>query len=79
MIFKLLGVLFRVYEQSNIDVYIVDFEHHHADTRSVNAWRQFFVANEFNELQIELRYVEPETMFIWFLFFWKALGWKFIT
>ena len=45
----------------------------------MNAWRQFFVANEFNELQIEWRYVVPETLFIWFLFFYKGLGYKYVA
>jgi hypothetical protein len=60
-------------------VYLVDFEQPNIETKEVNAWRQFFLANEFNELQIELRYVVPETMFIWFLFFWQGLGWKYIA
>ena len=46
------------------------------NAREVNAWRQFFVANEWSELQCENRIIEPETSFIWFVFFWIGLGWK---
>lgn len=40
-----------------------------------NAWRQFFIANEFAELNYDERYCHPETIFIWFLFFYIGLGW----
>ena len=42
----------------------------------VNAWRHYFVANEFSELQSGMRYVYPEVTFFWFVFLWIGLGWK---
>jgi meckelin len=42
----------------------------------VNAWRHYFVANEFAELQSEMRKVYPEVTFFWFVFLWIGLGWK---
>lgn len=37
------------------------------------------MANEFAELQTEMRYVQPETTFIWFAFFWVGLGWQYVS
>lgn len=37
------------------------------------------MANEFNELQTEYRYIKPETTLIWFALFIKALGWEFLA
>lgn len=45
----------------------------------VVAWRSLFIANEFNELQVEGRKIHTETNLIWFLFFWVAIGWKFYS
>ena len=43
---------------------------------NVIVWRSLFLANEWNEIQIDYRYVRPETTLIWFIFFIKALGWE---
>ena len=37
--FKFIGVVLRIYEQTNIDVHIIDFERPNASTGHVNAWR----------------------------------------
>ena len=44
------------------------------DTGAV-AWRSIFVANEFNELQTEMRKIHPATTLIWFTAFYIGLGW----
>ena len=66
----------RIFEQAKADLYIVDFEKPNVENRQVNAWRQIFVANEYSELQVSMRYVDPETLLIWFIFFWIGLGWS---
>ena len=76
---KLLKVLMRIGEQARIDLYLVDFEGAGRDLEHVNAWRYLFVANELAELQTGMRYVEPETAFIWFTFFWVGLGWQHLA
>ena len=43
---------------------------------NICVWRSVFVANEFNELQAQYRYIRPETTLLWFIFFMKALGWE---
>lgn len=73
---RLMAILIKIVEQANSDIYIVDFEKPNMETRQVNAWRQIFVANEYSELMTSMRYVQPETLFVWFLFFWVGLGWK---
>lgn len=45
----------------------------------VPVWRTIFLANEFNELQYEFRYLKPETTLFWFAFFMKGLGWEFLA
>jgi hypothetical protein len=76
VITKTIAVLMRIYWQVNIDIYIVDNEKPHRHTKQVNAWRHYFVANEFSELQTDLRYIHPEVTFIWFVFLWVGLGWQ---
>jgi hypothetical protein len=39
-------------------------------------WRSCFVANELNELQVESRKITPETLLMWFSWFWIGIGWK---
>lgn len=73
---KTIAVLMRIYWQVNIDIFIVDLEKPHRQTKMVNAWRHYFVANEFSELQSGERYIYPEVTFIWFVFLWVGLGWK---
>jgi hypothetical protein len=48
-----------------------------ADT--VVAWRSIFVANELNEIQVNMRKIYPETTLIWFAFLWVGMGWQYIT
>lgn len=43
---------------------------------NIVVWRSIFVANELNELQVDYRYIRPETTLLWFVFFIKALGWE---
>lgn len=79
LIFKLLTVVGKIIEQSSIDIFIIDFENPNIETKQINGWRYLFVANEFNELQTRQRYVVPETLFIWFAFFWVGLGWQYVS
>lgn len=73
---KSIAVLMRIYWQVNIDIFIVDLEKPHMQTKMVNAWRHYFVANEFSELQSGMRYIYPEVTLVWFIFLWVGLGWK---
>lgn len=79
LVLRLATVLLAIIQQTLIDVYFVDFEERHRETGQVNGWRYLFVANEFAELQTEMRYVQPETTFIWFAFFWVGLGWQYVS
>jgi len=69
----------KIWEQAKMDIYLVDFEKPNRETKQVNAWRYMFIANEFAELQTEMRYFNPETMIFWFVFFWVGLGWKHMS
>ena len=53
---------------------MIDQEIPNRKTNSVTAWRHYFVANEFAELQGEERYISPEVTLIWFVFLWVGLG-----
>lgn len=79
LILKFLSVLMKIFEQTSMDVFLVDFEPQNQDSKQVNGWRYLFIANEFVELQSEMRYVQPETTFIWFAFFWVGLGWQYVV
>lgn len=48
--FKTISVVLRIIEQAKVDVYIIDYERPHNQTRQVSGWRRLFVANEWNEL-----------------------------
>ena len=43
------------------------------------AWRSILIANEFNELQTEMRKITPETTLIWFTALYIGLGWQWIA
>lgn len=58
---------------------MVDQEQPNRQTKSVVAWRHYFVANEFAELQAEERYISPEVTLIWFVFLWVGLGWQHVV
>lgn len=78
------AVLFRIVQQSSADIYLIDWEkpRHIAiedKEESVIAWRSHFIANEFNELQVKKRVIDPTTLLIWFAFFWKGVGWGYIS
>ena len=75
LVLKFVAVVLRILEQTRMDVFLIDNERPNRQTGTVNAWRQYFVANQFSEVQNQMRYVQPETLFIWFLFFWVGLGW----
>ena len=79
LIAKIIATTMRVIEQASMDVFFVDFEKPNYETRQVNGWRYYFVANEYAELMTGMRYVQPETTFIWFIFFYIGLGWKHIV
>ena len=72
---KTVAIAMKIYNQSTIDIFLVDQEQPNRLTKSVTAWRHYFVANEFAELQAEERYISPEVTLIWFVFLWVGLGW----
>ena len=85
--FRLCAILMKIVEQSSCDIFLIDWEQspdpllqkpspQGVQKDNVVVWRSIFVANEFNELQQEYRYIKPETTLIWFIFFVKALGWE---
>lgn len=79
---KTAAVLYRVCEQSNADVILMDWEKPRKISaedkeEAVVAWRSTFVANEVNEVQSQQRKISPETTLIWFTFFWVGIGWQF--
>ena len=99
---KTLAVVLKIYEQSNADVFVMDWESEAgggaADREADNArqdepegdigyghdsgaiaWRSIFVANEFNELQTEMRKIQPATTLIWFTALYIGLGWQWIA
>lgn len=52
MICKAVGVLWMVYEQCSVGVFMIDWEHPRPSTGDVvSVWRMYFVANEWNEIQ----------------------------
>lgn len=76
--------------QVNADIFIMDWEkpkqQFMADGRSSKsgppgtiAWRSILIANEVNELTVEMRKIKPETTLIWFAFFWIGIGWQYIS
>lgn len=89
--FKTVSVLYKIFEQANADVFIMDWEepkqgmqdkerkNNDEDDNQPIAWRSIFIANELNEIQTEERIIPPETTFVWFAFFWVGLGWEYIA
>jgi hypothetical protein len=89
---RFLSIVSVILEQTSVDIFLIDWERQpkieSIKARSVNGteedlrkdnvivWRSLFLANEWNEIQIDYRYVRPETTLIWFIFFIKALGWE---
>jgi len=84
---KTAAIILKVIIQSRVDVFIMDWEAEKkglkADgSRGENsqiAWRSIFVANEVNELSVEMRKINPVTTLMWFAFLWIAMGWSFVT
>eukprot|EP00347_Sterkiella_histriomuscorum_P018733 403344384 len=82
---RLIAVVMKIIEQSTVDIFLIDWEvvdpYNKRDdvVDNVIVWRSIFLANEFNEMQIEYRYIKPETTLIWFAFFIKALGWEYFA
>ena len=48
--FKTIAILMKIYDQANMDIFIIDLEQPNKLTKQVVAWRHYFVANEFAEL-----------------------------
>lgn len=48
-------------------------------TSQILAWRGIFLANEFNELQTEYRYISPECTLVWLAFLLRGVGWEWVT
>lgn len=76
LIFKAVALGMRIYEQANIDIYLIDYERPNVSTKQVNAWRRIFVANEWQELMTDYTYVNPLAVIFWFLFLWIGQGWR---
>jgi meckelin len=74
----------RVYEQSNIDIFFIDWEHDKElliknanelrTEKYRGAWRLVSVANQFNRL-INERYISLPFCFFWLVFAWWYLDW----
>jgi meckelin len=74
----------KVYEQSNIDVFFIDWEHDKElliknanelrTEKYRGAWRLVSVANQFNKL-INERYISLPFSFFWLVFAWWYLDW----
>ena len=83
--FRFVAVVMRIVEQSTLDIFFIDWEAPDPYMRKADVidntvvWRSIFVANEFNELQTEYRYINPTTTLIWFAFFLKGLGWEYLS
>lgn len=56
-----------------------DFIDVYGEDSGAVAWRSIFVANEFNELQTEMRKIPPATTLIWFTAFYIGMGWQWIA
>ena len=55
LVFKTFAIVYRIVEQSNVDVVLMDWERpkkiSQMDTdKQVITWRSIFISNEFNEL-----------------------------
>jgi hypothetical protein len=89
---RFLAIVYSIVEQTSVDIFLIDWErqpkHESIKSRTMGGgeeelkkdniivWRSLFLANEWNEIQTEYRYVRPETTLIWFIFFIKGLGWE---
>ena len=75
----------KIIEQSTVDIFFIDWETIDPQFKRTDSidqsivWRSIFLANEYNELQTEYRYIRPETTLFWFAFFIKALGWEYFA
>jgi hypothetical protein len=47
---KFISILLKIWEQTKMDVFLVDFEPPNPETKQVTGWRYVFIANEFAEL-----------------------------
>ena len=45
LLFKLLATVLRIFEQSSVDLYLIDYEKPNNATRQINGWRKIFLAN----------------------------------
>lgn len=77
--FKTIAIIIRIFEQAKVDIYMIDYEKPHNQSKQVNAWRRLFVANEWQELGADQRSIQPPTLFFWFIFFWIGMGWRNFT
>jgi len=79
-VFKFMVCVLKIIEQSTVDLFFIDWETPklYLDNK-VPVWRSIFLANEYNELQSEMRYLYPETLLIWAAFFIKGMGWEYFS
>mmetsp|Transcript_23765 Transcript_23765/g.18154 ORF Transcript_23765/g.18154 Transcript_23765/m.18154 type:complete len:350 (-) Transcript_23765:634-1683(-) len=78
-LFKLIVTVVRVLEQSSVDLFFIDWEAPKYPGAKIPVWRSIFLANEYNELQVDMRYLYPETTLLWMTFFIKGLGWEYLA
>ena len=53
VVWQAVGLLWLVYEQCTIGIFMIDWEHPRPSTGGVvSVWRMYFVANEWNEIQV---------------------------
>ena len=77
LLFRLVSVIIKIIIQCNVDLFFVDWEAPKPYLNfKVPLWRSVFLANEFNELQVQMRYVSPMTTLIWAAFFIRGLGFE---
>lgn len=94
LLFRILDVLYLTWKQSNVDIFLMDWErpkgmilpanqNAESDTSKaiptpVSIWRTYFVANEWNEIQ-SLRKMSPTLVLMTVVFFLEAVGIKHLA
>lgn len=68
--------MLRIFEQSSVDLYLIDYEKPNNATKQINGWRKIFLANQWLELDSGYVQHDPFMVLVWFVFFWVGLGWK---
>ncbi|CDW85678.1 meckelin isoform 4 [Stylonychia lemnae] len=81
---KIITLLYKIiFEQCSFDLFLVDWEKPKFQEKSqgvngVNAWRQLFLLNEFNELQTT-KLISMEFTLLCYAFFMEGVGWRYLS